>query len=569
MATSPVVPVIRHLRNHLLPDLSGLTDGQLLEKFITRQDEAAFAALLRRHGPMVFGVCRRLLRDPHDAEDAFQATFLVLVRKAASVVPRELLPNWLYGVAYQTAVRARSANAKRHRRERQVTDMPERPSAPRDPWDDLRPLLDQELAALPDRYRAAVVLCDLEGKTRKEAARQLGLPEGTLSSRLARARALLARRLARHGVGVSGGALAAVLSQNAAWPCVPAAVLSATIRAAARFAAGTAGAGAAISARVAALTEGVLKAMLLTKLKLATAAFLAAFLVAGGWLTYGVQPGAQAQQSGRAADRPDPAEKENAPAGATQAANPPKNNADQTDLEKLQGLWENIENAQTILIRGHLMEIRDDAGKLIDRRAYRIVSDRLPKFIDCYGKNETYRGIYELNGDNLIMAFGNAGNERSVEFERNGLTTLIFLKRVHEGAAGGPKAKPKEEARKVDLRLYAVVEEVNLRTRLLSFKHVSGNQLGAAMAKDALGEKLDMESAVLKYLWDRYSHRTKLGNVLVGPEARIMAGDKVLQFADLRPGMVVSLELVAARQWGVMIVGMQVYGKKQEDKKKP
>src|SRR5207302_2960368 len=116
-------------------------------------DEAAFAALVQQHGPMVWGVCRRLLANHHDAEDAFQATFLVLVRKAASVVPREMVANWLYGVAHQTALKARATTARRRAREKQVPDMPEPAAAPQKLWDDLQPLLDQELSRLPDKYR--------------------------------------------------------------------------------------------------------------------------------------------------------------------------------------------------------------------------------------------------------------------------------------------------------------------------------------------------------------------------------------------------------------------------------
>src|ERR1700731_4596533 len=189
MATSPMSEVIQHLHS-VLRDGAGLTDEQLLEDYISRHDEAAFATLVRRHGPMVWSVCRRVLRNHQDAEDAFQATFLVLVRKAASIVPREMVANWLYGVAHQTARKARATTAKRQAREKQVNELPE-PEARTEPelWRDLQPLLDQELSRLPDKYRVAVVLCDLEGKTRKEAARQLGVPEGTLAARVARGRA--------------------------------------------------------------------------------------------------------------------------------------------------------------------------------------------------------------------------------------------------------------------------------------------------------------------------------------------------------------------------------------------
>jgi RNA polymerase sigma factor (sigma-70 family) len=268
-------PVVRRLRGAAFQrEAAGLTDGQLLERFVAARDEAAFEALVIRHGPMVFGACLRLLRDRHEAEDAFQAAFLVLARKAASVVPRERVANWLYGVACQTAVRLRSATARRRRREKQMPDMPEPASEECEPWDDLQAILDHEMGRLPEKYRTAVVLCDLEGRPRKEAARQAGCPEGTLSSRLARARVLLARRLTRRGLALSGAALGALmLNKAAAGP--PAALVASTVKAAAWLAAGqAAAAGGVISAQVAALTEGVLKAMLLAKLKIALKASL-------------------------------------------------------------------------------------------------------------------------------------------------------------------------------------------------------------------------------------------------------------------------------------------------------
>jgi RNA polymerase sigma factor (sigma-70 family) len=268
--------VLRHLhRAALAPDGAGLTDAQLLTRFVERRDEAAFEGLVRRHGTMVWGVCRRVLGDHHDAEDAFQAAFLVVARKAAAVVPREQLANWLYGVAYQTAHRARVAAAKRYARERVVASMPE-PEAPAPQpqlWEEWQPLLDRELHGLPEKYRVAVVLCDLEGKTRKEAARQLGWKEGTLSGRLARARALLARRLTRQGLALTGAAVAALLSENGASAGVPGAVVASTVRAAALIATGSSAAGL-VPARVAALTEGVMKAMLMNKLRVQTGLLL-------------------------------------------------------------------------------------------------------------------------------------------------------------------------------------------------------------------------------------------------------------------------------------------------------
>ena len=285
--TTQMSKVIQHLRSALLMrEGADTTDAQLLDCFVSRREPAALEALVRRHGPMVWGVCRRILSNHHDAEDAFQATFLVLVRKAASVTPREMVGNWLYGVAQQTALKARATAAKRHTRERQEVDMPDPAVKEQDLSDDLRTVLDQELSRLPDKYRVAIVLCDLEGKTRKEAARQLGLPEGTLAGRLTRGRAMLAKRLARHGLAVSGGTQAAVLSQQAASACVPTSVQASTIKALTLAAAGKTAATGVVSAKVAALTEGVLKAMLRNNLKTAmTVLFVVlGMLVFGGGL---------------------------------------------------------------------------------------------------------------------------------------------------------------------------------------------------------------------------------------------------------------------------------------------
>jgi RNA polymerase sigma factor (sigma-70 family) len=238
----------------------GLTDAHLLERFLARRDEGAFAALVARHGPMVLGVCRRVLGNHHDAEDAFQAAFLVLARRAAALRPRAALGPWLYGVAFRTALGAAATRNRRRSRERQVRDMPHPEVAPADLLD-WQPLLDRELSRLSERYRAAVVLCDLEGKTRKEAARLLGVPESTLANRLARARALLAKRLRGRGVELTGAALAAALAAETASARVPTVLLRCTARAAA-------GQLTAASAPAVLLMKGVMQAMLLRKLKL-------------------------------------------------------------------------------------------------------------------------------------------------------------------------------------------------------------------------------------------------------------------------------------------------------------
>jgi RNA polymerase sigma factor (sigma-70 family) len=277
--TKPTRSVIDFLRRAALPDRAGQSDSELLGSFLERHDEAALAALVKRHGPMVWGVCRRLLSH-HDAEDAFQATFLVLVRKAASIVPREMVGNWLHGVAHQTALQARRTAARRRAREVQVTEMPEPETVPQEAWAEIRPLFDQELRRLPDIYRVLIVLCDLEGRTRKEVARQLGVPEGTVAGRLARARVKLAQRLTDRGIVLSGVALTALLAQNVASAGVPASLVSETIQAASLLAVGQA-APELITAKVTALTEGVLQTMFGNKLKNLIGALMVALCLIG------------------------------------------------------------------------------------------------------------------------------------------------------------------------------------------------------------------------------------------------------------------------------------------------
>jgi RNA polymerase sigma factor (sigma-70 family) len=248
--------IIQRLRR---ASLGSLTDQELLDALVTRHDEAAFETLLRRHGPMVLAVCRRVLHDAHDAEDAFQATFLVLLRKATSVRKREVLGSWLYGVAYRTALKARGMKARRSVKERQAALRTRRQGAETDRD------LDDELSALPEMYRVPVVLCELEGRSRKEVARQLNIPEGTLSSRLAAARRMLAQRLSRHGWSFADAKLASA--------AVPALLLGSTVRAAAPVLAGRATA-EVVSAKVIALTEGVVKTMFVNRMRALTAALV-------------------------------------------------------------------------------------------------------------------------------------------------------------------------------------------------------------------------------------------------------------------------------------------------------
>jgi RNA polymerase sigma factor (sigma-70 family) len=202
------------------PTATDSTDRELLERFTRRQDEAAFAALVARHGPMVLAVCRRVLGHTPEAEDAFQATFLILVKKAGTITQPELLSNWLFGVAARTARKARVAAARRAHHERQA--VPVASSAPQSEvdWHDLRAWLDEELERLPHKYRAPLVLCYLDGLTNEEAARRLGWPTGSISYRLARGRDLLRERLSRRG-GLTPALFAALLEDLAPAPLPP------------------------------------------------------------------------------------------------------------------------------------------------------------------------------------------------------------------------------------------------------------------------------------------------------------------------------------------------------------
>jgi len=280
--------------------VASLGEGPLLERFTRGGDAAAFEAIVARHGPMVLGVCRRGLDDPHDVEDAFQATFLVLVRKAGSLRDADHLGPWLFGVARKVTARARARSALRRDRERpggEVETVALTPAADADRHE-LRSVLDEEIGRLPEKFRAPIVLCYLEGLTHEEAALRLRCPVGTVRSRMASARDRLRRRLDRRGLAPAGLSVA-----PRALTAVPTALTESTLAAAARAAAGTLST-SATAAGAAALAKGVTTAMFLNKLTLTASALAAACLLAGG-------AGVLARQGG--ADRPAPG----APADAT------------------------------------------------------------------------------------------------------------------------------------------------------------------------------------------------------------------------------------------------------------
>jgi RNA polymerase sigma factor (sigma-70 family) len=273
----PLGPLLRQL--HLLTEQ---TDGQLLHRFADQRDEAAFAELVRRHGPLVWKVCGQVLRHEQDAEDAFQAAFLVLACKADSVRKPESLADWLYGVAYRTAMKARTEAARRRARDRKA--LPANSAEPAAEVDgrELLALLHEEIQRLPAKYRTPFVLCCLDGKSRSQAARQLGWKDGTVAGRLAEARQLLQRRLTRRGITLAVGPLAAALAEGQAPAAVPAVLAGNTIRAALLFAAGAAAPAGVLSARAVAVANKVLQALLIVKCKTGAALLLALTALAAG-----------------------------------------------------------------------------------------------------------------------------------------------------------------------------------------------------------------------------------------------------------------------------------------------
>jgi RNA polymerase sigma factor (sigma-70 family) len=461
--------ILRHLH------WAGLTDGQLLECFLSRGDEGAMGALVRRHAPMVWGVCRRLLHNHHDAEDAFQATFLVFARKAAAVEPRERIANWLHGVACRTALKARAV-ARRRAREKSLAEGHEPAVQEPESWGDFRPLLDQELGRLPENYRVVLLLCDLEGRTRAEVARQLGWPEGTVAGRLARARALLAGRLSRRGVTLSAAALAEMLSQSTATAALPAA--------------------ATVSPTTTALMEGVLRAMFLSKIKTVAVVLAVAFLGTGVALS----PWLGAAQTPAKVDKKQPpptkveaeVKKQQAEADVQQAKAQLEvaravleqakarlklaeaeleaaRAAAKTDPEEqlLRGRWKvlsaqeggrdmnlqatpfqvsidgvTLKDDRPLLksrfLPGYVVLVNEATGVPESQAKYKLHPNHSPKRLELTFKNgDVLRGIYRLEGDHLtIVHTGRAGSPYPTKFISEGGKSpnfnFLLLKRLKD-----------------------------------------------------------------------------------------------------------------------------------------
>ena len=504
---------IRRLTDDALP----AGDGPLLDAFLAG-DQSAFAALVRRHAGPVFATCRRILRHQQDAEDAFQAVFLVLARRAADVWPREAVGSWLFGVAHRVALKARAVRCRRLVREHPLEEVAsaERPA----PDFDLAEVVHRVVLKLPEVYRAAVVACDLEGLSRKEAAERLGWTEGTLSGRLARARELLGHRLRRLGLSLPAGGLATLATIES----VSAAVVQTTIE----LATGPVG---GVSAPVAALTEGVVRSMALFKLKAMTAVvFVAcalgfgAFAAAGAGVGDGPE-GQQKQLPGaplvplavKPAEQPKP------------VVPPPAKPV--TDRDRLQGTWRIValtEGEKTtptdpkdpwvIEITGYTLRMpyREIEGGWKQREYTFVVDDaKMPRTIDLLPeKGPIGRGLYEFIGSHALCSschktplavegwdttrtdvWGLCGPalKDPLKMQHAGVRLALSIDGKRPAKFGGPGVIVFEMKRPADVE----PEQVKAKDDLLKYRRLLAEKVAAA-ATAREKEKLEAELKALQ-----------------------------------------------------------------------
>jgi RNA polymerase sigma factor (sigma-70 family) len=402
-----------------LPDDAATTDGQLLERFARLGDRDAFSRLVQRHGPMVLGVCFRVLNNEHDADDAFQATFLVLARRASAIRKSESVGSWLYGVAYRIAVRARSDAARRRVVEGRAEAMVQQDPVGDLAWQELRPVLDEELARLPAKYRVPLVLCYLEGKTNTEAAAELGWTKGTVSGRLARARDLLRNRLTRRGLKMSAVLLALLLSWKRSALAVSPRLLEVTVKAASLGPAKAAAIGV-ISERTGTMALTALRSLALAWMARVGLTLLALVALVGlsGAAVYEAVSGDFLTSASRFRSR--------------------------TDVDILQGAWD-LESRDGRLAKG---EIR--AVFLNDRLTFRsanggeeawnftLDNQADPPAMDLSGDQDGRLAIYRFQGDVLLLRMAAPGGDRPRGFYApGGGGTLFFFRRPDDRPADG------------------------------------------------------------------------------------------------------------------------------------
>ena len=445
MTVQPLTAVLQGLRQLFGTEVCADSDGQLLDRFVKSRDETAFTALLSRHGAMVWGVCRRIVRHEQDAEDAFQATFLVLARRARDLDRRDSVAGWLHTVAYHAALRTRGTTARRQQSEQPLNQEPLSPQPSVEP--DLSPILEEELHRLPTRYRVPLVLCYLEGKTNEEAARQIRCPIGTVKGRLSRAREMLRTRLARRGIVISAGIVAASLTETAS--AVPVGLMAGSARMVLPCVGGEQSLLSSASPAVRTLTTGVLKTMLFAKIKvralcLGVMAILCLSLGTYGYFAYSndTRPmsGAEAEQQlnpdARLANAAVPQRKVQ---DGQKDEKDKRNKAMNAELQKLDGMWRLV----SLEIGGNAVDpetwgrnvrrefsgtaVHFHSGTRVTRSEIRIDPSKTPGWIDeTWVTGKRTHGIYERKGNTLRLFLVPADEKRPTQFKtRDGTKEAI------------------------------------------------------------------------------------------------------------------------------------------------
>jgi RNA polymerase sigma factor (sigma-70 family) len=538
----------------------GVPDRELIRRFVMEHDEAAFELLLWRYAAMVRHVCRGVTRDHHDAEDAFQATFLVLARKAWSVRTQESLGGWLYRVAYRIAVRARSQLVRRAAHQAREVDLqtlprPE-PSPEAQSMDEWRPLLLEEVDRLPAKYRTPIVLCYLEGKTHEEAADQLGWPRGTVSGRLARARDLLRTRLVRRGLGLSGGALLEALSPGDAAALGP--LLRRTVQTAALFASHKAKAASLIHPQTALLAEGMLRTMFVTKLKRTVALVVAALVLGSGAGGLACRLLAAPLGPGTAASTPALENQLRAP-GKDKA----KDKAIQKALKQLAGTWEvlsvesNGRKGKEGEVTG-LTYVFETSGKwklmkdddVQAEGTFKIDPSKKPATIDykivssiaADSKGKSSLGIYELNGDKLkVCRTWPDNDQRPEEFEAGSDSKCILTQFKR-------KVVSEKDIAELDRQIAAREKELSeLKARAAVWRDALDN----AFWKKTEPEKLGLDARAVKR-HQEHAQRSGADAVLVVYKGRIVSEWYAATYKE--PIYTMS----SVKSWTGLLVGMLI-----------
>jgi RNA polymerase sigma factor (sigma-70 family) len=409
--------------NHLSNLDPGARDAELLARFVRQRDEAAFAALVARHEAMVYRVCRQLLRNPADAEDAFQAVFLVLVRRCGQVRDGARLAGWLYGVAHRVAAHIRAETARRRAREEQGSAMEPVQEAVPETQHELQRLLNEEVDRLPPRYRGLVVSCYLEGKSNEEAAREFCCPVGTVKGRLARARELLRRRLSRRGYPLSDGLLAATLSDRETAEAVPETLRLRTVAEALRFV------GGASTSRPATLATAVLRGQWWSLARSVAAVVILSLLVLAPLASL-LFPSTQSRNDPSASRLRARAEAAEQLRGSwIQTARHANGREEQIMGGRFASRW---------VFEGEQLTFRQPQGDL--HSTYTVDPEHRPAAMDIYfGANRrVWEMVYEVDGDDLRICMAMDAERRrptAISGELGG-STVVFIFRRERGAGG-------------------------------------------------------------------------------------------------------------------------------------